>query len=97
MVEFAQKTMKSKLMFLVIPLDYQVSNNFWKARFLWNLNKDSTLAPAYFSPKYKEFDQLLRTVKKKTTVLNLDFKEFLKTSILSLICVLYAKGITIFR
>ena len=49
------------------------------------------LAPAYFSPNYKYFDQLLQTVK-KTTVLILVFKEFLQTSIPPLISVLYAKG-----
>ena len=55
------------------------------------------LAPAYFSPNYKYFDQLLQTVKNKTTVLILVFKEFLLKSIPPLISVLYAKGITIFR
>ena len=50
------------------------------------------LAPANFSPNYKYFDQLLQTVKNKTTVLILVFKEFLQTSIPSLIFVLYAKG-----
>ena len=33
------------------------------------------LAPAYFSPNYTYFDQLLQTVKNKTTVLILVFKE----------------------
>ena len=50
------------------------------------------LAPAYFSPNYKYFDQLSQTVKNKTTVLILVFKEFLQTSIPPLISVLYAKG-----
>ena len=50
------------------------------------------LALAYFSPNYKYFDQLLQTVRNKTTVLNLVFKEFLQTSIQPLISVLYAKG-----
>ena len=50
------------------------------------------LAPANFSPNYKYFDQLLQTVKNKTTVLILVFKEFLQTSIRPLIFVLYAKG-----
>ena len=53
--------------------------------------QDGRLAPAYLSPNYKYFDQLLQTVK-KTTVLILVFKEFLQTSIRSLISVLYAKG-----
>ena len=50
------------------------------------------LAPAYFSPNYNYFDQLLQTVKNKTTVLILVLKEFLQTSIPSLISVLYATG-----
>ena len=50
------------------------------------------LAPAYFSSNYKYFDQLLQTVKSKTTVLIFVFKEFLQTSIPPLISVLYAKG-----
>ena len=50
------------------------------------------LAPAYFSANYKYFDQLLQTVKNKTTVLILVFKEFLQTSISPLISLLYAKG-----
>ena len=54
--------------------------------------QDCRLAPAYLSPNYKYFDQLLQTVKNKTTVLNLVFKEFLQTSIPPLISVLYAKG-----
>ena len=56
------------------------------------LEQDGRLAPAYFSPNYKYFDQLLQTVKNKTTVLILVFKEFLQTSIPPLISVLYAKG-----
>ena len=54
--------------------------------------RDGRLAPAYFSPNYKYFDQLLQTVKNKTTVLILVFKEFLQTSIRPLISVPYAKG-----
>ena len=50
------------------------------------------LAPAYFSPNYKYFDQLLQTVKNKTLVLIVVFKEFSQTSIPPLISVLYAKG-----
>ena len=50
------------------------------------------LALAYFSPNYKYFDQLSQTVKNKTAVLMLVFKEFLQTSIPPLISVLYAKG-----
>ena len=57
-----------------------------------NMQQDGWLAPAYFSPNYKYFDQLLLTVKNKTTVLILVFKEFLQTSIPPLISVLYAKG-----
>ena len=50
------------------------------------------LAPVYISPNYKYFDQLLQTVKSKTTVLIIVFKEFLQSSIPPLISVLYAKG-----
>ena len=49
------------------------------------------LAPAYFSPNYKYFDQILQTVKNKTTLLILVFEEFLQTSIPPLISILYAK------
>ena len=56
------------------------------------LEQDGRLAPAYFSPNYKYFDQLLQTVKNRTTVLILVFKEFLQTPIWPLISVLYAKG-----
>ena len=50
------------------------------------------LAPAYFSPNQKFLDQLLKTVKNKTYVLMLVFKEFLQTSFPSLISVPNAKG-----
>ena len=36
--------------------------------------QDGRLAPAYFSPNYNYFDQLLQTVKNKTTVLKLVFQ-----------------------
>ena len=48
--------------------------------------------PVVAARNYKYFDQLLQTVKNKTTVLNLSFKEFLQTSISPLICVFCAKG-----
>ena len=54
-----------------------------------NSIQDSRLAPAYFSPNYKYFDQLLQTVKNETTVLNLVFKGFLQTSIPPLISIFY--------
>ena len=54
------------------------------------------LAPAFFSPNYKNFNQLLQTVKNKTTVLILDFKEILQTSIPPLISALYTKGYNYF-
>ena len=41
------------------------------------VKQDGRLAPAYLSRNYKYFDQLLQTVKNKTTVLNLVFKDFL--------------------
>ena len=50
------------------------------------------LAPAKFSPNCKYFDQLLQTVKNKTTVLILVFKDFLQISIPPLISLVYAKG-----
>ena len=53
--------------------------------------QDGRLAPAFFSPNYKYFDQLLQTVKNKTTVLISVFKEFLQTSIRPLIFVLHAE------
>ena len=58
----------------------------------FSAKQDGRLAMAYFSPNYKYFDQLLQTVKNKTTVLNLVFKEFFQTSIPPLISVLYGKG-----
>ena len=56
------------------------------------LQQDGRLAPAYFLPNYKYFDQFLQTVKNKTTVLILVFKELLQASNSPLISVLYAKG-----
>ena len=53
---------------------------------------EGRLAPAYFSPNYKYFDQLLQTVKNKTTVLILVFKECLQISIPPSNSVLYSKG-----
>ena len=41
-----------------------------------NIEQDGRLAPAYFSPNYKYFDQFLQTVKNKTTVLILVFRVF---------------------
>ena len=64
-------------------------------RWLRIADKLRTKRPAstgIFLPNYKYFDQLLRTVRNKTAVLNLVFKEFLRTSIPPLISVLYAKG-----
>ena len=54
--------------------------NAQKVFFQLNLKQDGRLAPTYFSPNYKYFDQLLQTVRNKTTVLILVFKEFLQTS-----------------
>ena len=56
-----------------------------------NRKQDARLSPAYFSPNYKYFDQLLQTLKNKTTVLNLVFKGFLRTSVPPLISKFYAK------
>ena len=46
------------------------------------------LAPAYFSPNCKYFDQLLQTVKNKTTVLILVFKGFLQINSTTDFCTL---------
>ena len=54
--------------------------------------QDGRLALAYFSANYKNFDQLLQTVKNKTTVLILVFNNFSQMSIRPLISILYAKG-----
>ena len=53
-----------------------------------NKNQDGRLAPAYFSPNYKDFDQFLHTVKHKTTVLILVFNEFLKINSTTDFCTL---------
>ena len=55
------------------------------------MKQGGRLAPAYFSPHYKYFDQILQTVKNETTVVNLVFKSFLQTSIPPLISKLYGK------
>ena len=54
------------------------------------------LAPAYFSPNYKFFHQFLQTVKNKTTVLILVFKDFLQTSLPPLMSVLLCKRVPLF-
>ena len=46
------------------------------------------LAPAYFSPNYKYFDQLLQTVKNETTVLIIVFEEFLQINSTTDFCTL---------
>ena len=60
-------------------------------QFPMKTKQDGWLKPAYFSPKYKCFDQFLQTVKNETAGLNLVFKEFLQTSIPPLISAFYAK------
>ena len=75
---------------LVLKMDHDT--HFIDAVMTMNGKQDGRLAPAYFSPNYKHFDQLLQTVRNKTTVLILIFKEFLQISIRPLISVLYAKG-----
>ena len=64
-----------------------MTQNSW-----YNCQQYGRLAPAYFSPNYKFFDQFLPAVGIDTTVLNLVFKGFLQTSIRPLFSVLYAKG-----
>ena len=66
--------------------------NIGLKNFQLDVKQDGRLALAYFSLNYKYFDQLLQTVKNKTTFLNLVFKVFLQTSIPPRISVLYAKG-----
>ena len=53
-----------------------------------NTKQDGRLAPANFSPNYKYFDQFLQTVKNKTTVLILVFKEFLQINTTTDFCTL---------
>ena len=47
-------------------------------KFSLDKKQDGRLAPAYFLPNYKYFNQHLPIVKNKTTVLILVFKEFLQ-------------------
>ena len=73
---------------------FTLSSNFSLSNFFGSNQKyqqDGLLAPVYFSPNYKYFDQLFQTVKNKTTLLILVFKEFLQTSLPPLISVHYAK------
>ena len=44
--------------------------------FIRIIKQDGRVAPAYFSPNYKYFDQFLQTVNNKTTALILLFKAF---------------------
>ena len=60
-------------------------------------NTKRRLAPPNFSPNYKQFDQLLQTVKNETAVLNLVLKSFLQISILSLISTFMRKRISRFK
>ena len=77
---------------VIITMDKLLQQSQKKKNVNHRINKqDGRLAPAYFSPNYKYFDQLLQTVKNRTTVSILVFKEFLQTSIRPLIFVLYAK------
>ena len=69
-----------------VPLD-QIR---WK-----ETKQDGRLAPAYFSPNYKNFDQFLQTVKNKTTVLILVFKEFLQINSTADFCTL-CKRVSLF-
>ena len=62
-----------------------------------NFQQNGRLAPAYFSPNYKYFDQLLQTIKNKTTVLILAFKVFYKHQFDHWFLYLMQKGITTFR
>ena len=44
------------------------SDNSYMVQPEMNFKQDGRLAPAYFSPEYKYFDQHLQTVKNETTV-----------------------------
>ena len=56
-----------------------------------DVKQDGRLAPAYFSPNYKYFDQLLQMVKNKTTVLILVFKVFTSINSTTDFCTLCKK------
>ena len=75
-------------------------NWFWRSHGTkttdWTNKQDGRLAPAYFSPEYKNFDQQMQTVKNETTVKNLVFEGFLQTSIPPLISIFYAKEVVQF-
>ena len=61
------------------------------------MQQDSRLLAAYFSQNDKCFDQLLQTVRNKTTVFILVFKEFLQISIPPVISNFMQKIILILR
>ena len=84
------KQQKSALKFEIFVTKWKTQQ--YKQLHLNDYKQDGRLAPAYFSPYCKYFDQLLQTVKNKTTVLIIVFKEFLQTSMPPLISVLYVKG-----
>ena len=71
--------------------DYVTIFNFLSSFFCVTVPKNFVGESFSVSP-ISGIDQLLQTVKNKTTVLNLVFKEFLQTSAPPLISVLYAKG-----
>ena len=58
---------------------------------------DGRLAPAYFLPNYIYFDQLLQTVKNKTTAFISISKSFYKQQFHHWILYFMQKGITILR
>ena len=52
----------------------------------WSHSAEKLLAPAYFSPNYECFDQLLQTVKNKRIVLILVFTKFISTTDFCTLC-----------
>ena len=52
----------------------------------WSHSAEKLLAPAYFSPNYNCFDQLLQTVKNKRIVLILVFTKFISTTDFCTLC-----------
>ena len=58
---------------VTIPKYFKSSVLIFSFCFGSNKKQDVRLAPAYFSPNYKYFDELLQTVENKTTVLILIF------------------------
>ena len=71
---------------------------FWTKRVgNFALKKNGWLVPVKFSPNYKQFDQLLQTVKNKTTILNLVLKSLYKHQFHHWFLYFMQKGFTVVR